>query len=264
MSKNPIKYFGGKSYLVKKLEPYVPEHNRRISPFFGGGSFELYLPSDNVSEVYNDIDNEIINFYSVLRDDFEAFSLLCNLTPFHEREFDRITGNNNLERAWRFFTDNRLSRGGDRKDFATHSSRLRRRMNENISAYLSAVDSLYDFHLRISKIEFRDMDYKDFLKKFDKKETFCYLDPPYLKETRIAGGYSVEPENSEEFHTNLLNFLPSLKCNFMLSSYPNELYSNFIKKYGWHLVEIPVKKHSSSKKNKPKTNEWIIMNYECN
>ena len=49
MQLSPLRYPGGKSKAVKKLEKYVPSGTKSmLSPFFGGGSFENYISKKGV------------------------------------------------------------------------------------------------------------------------------------------------------------------------------------------------------------------------
>ena len=268
-----IKYFGGKSYLKTKLKDYVPAHTTRLSRFFGAGSFELSLEPNGTREVYNDIYKVLVNFYRVLqsKDLFEKFARLVELTPFADFEFEKSKlqlefthfseefGMDSIELAWAFFVSNRLSRGGSGQDFATPTKRLRRNINENVSAYLSAVDGLYDLHERIRYCELRSMDFRSFIEKYDTEDAWMYLDPPYLKETRVAGEYLYEM--SEADHIELLELLKDVKCKFMLSGYDNPIYDDYSNRLGWTKAEFEVSKSSSSSKTKPKANEVIWMNY---
>ena len=273
LKSTPIKYFGGKSYLKSKLKDYVPSHTTRLAPFFGAGSFELSLEPNGTREVYNDIYKTLINFYRVVQteDLFNKFARLVELTPFSDFEFEKSKvqlaftnfseefGMESIEIAWAFFVNNRMSRGGVGQDYATPTKRLRRNINENVSAYLSAVDGLYDLHERLKYCEMRSLDFRDFIIKYDTEDAFLYLDPPYLKETRVAGEYPYEM--SEADHVELLTLLTNVKSKFMLSGYDNPIYDDFSNRLGWTKAEFEVSKSSSSSKLKPKANEVIWMNY---
>ena len=82
---SPLKWHGGKHYLFKKILALMPPHLHYVEPFFGGGQVffgrdptdsRLWWPHPDcdgrevqgVSEVVNDIDNNLMNFYTVLQD----------------------------------------------------------------------------------------------------------------------------------------------------------------------------------------------------
>jgi len=269
MSK-PLKYFGGKSPMIKRLLPLLPKITHFRSAFVGSGSLEFYIDPINKSEIWNDLDSELTNFYEVLRGDssFKEFQKLCELTPFSEEVFEisKLTSNLPLEyfgtsvhRAWLFFIKNRFSRGGCGISFATSTSRLRRSMNENVSSWLSCIDGLNDFHQRLKYVEIRKMDFRYFIDKFDRDTSFFYLDPPYPQNTRIAGGYSFEMTDSD--HLDLLNKCKNLSGKFLLHTYPNKVYIDFAVENNFNIKEFELTKSSSSSKTKPLVKELVITNY---
>ncbi|MFI5141085.1 MAG: DNA adenine methylase, partial [Bacteroidia bacterium] len=67
--KTPISYYGGKQKLAKTIIGLIPEHNLYCEPFCGGAAVFFNKPASNV-EVINDTNNELINFYKVVKNDF--------------------------------------------------------------------------------------------------------------------------------------------------------------------------------------------------
>ena len=65
--KTPIHYFGGKTKARKVLSAYIPYSVREIvSPFLGGGSFELYLTGRGIRVYGYDAFPSLVNFWQVL------------------------------------------------------------------------------------------------------------------------------------------------------------------------------------------------------
>jgi DNA adenine methylase len=271
MQHSLLKYLGGKHTMKSKIIPRIKKTSRFCSVFLGSGGVEFSLDPIGVNEVWNDLDAELINFYNILRspDTFGSFQRLCELTPFSETEF--LASKATLEtplsyfgssvvRAWRFFVRNRMSRGGSGKSFATHSSRLRRDIGENVSAWLSVVEGLPEFHNRIKYVEIRQMDFRDFIKKYDSFDTFFLCDPPYLPSQRVAGSYT--EELTEQDHIDLLEILSDIQGYFLLHGLESDLYRGYKEKHNWTKETFPRKKSSSSKKSKPIYNEIIWRNYQ--
>jgi DNA adenine methylase len=85
----PLKWHGGKNYLAKRIVELMPRHLHYVEPFLGGGAVlfardpedpDLWLaPHKGVSEVVNDIDKRLYNFWQVLRDP-ELFPVLKSST----------------------------------------------------------------------------------------------------------------------------------------------------------------------------------------
>ena len=52
MNYSLLRYPGGKTKAIKQLKEFIPVGTKEIcSPFFGGGSFELYLSTQGIKQV---------------------------------------------------------------------------------------------------------------------------------------------------------------------------------------------------------------------
>lgn len=73
---NPlIKWPGGKSGEITKIKPYIPQYNRYVEPFFGGGALFFHLKPH--SAVINDISSSLIEYYNLIKkQDKQLYSLL--------------------------------------------------------------------------------------------------------------------------------------------------------------------------------------------
>lgn len=273
---------GGKHYLRKKIWELAPEkYVTRVIPF--AGAINEYwdwqcpecgcVPPDHseeckqgVAEVINDIDEELINFYKVLKGP-QRRDLLeqLQLTPFHESDFDyALSGSpalhGRLGRAWAFFVKYRMSRQALGKDFATPTSqRTRRKGNEQTSAWMSAVDGLEECVHRISRTMIFCRPALNVLRAFNKAKVFAYLDPPYHPSTRVAGDY--EHEMTVADHRELLKYLGKYKGRFLLSGYRCEDYDKAAKANGWERIDVEQPAHSSSSAKKPVRVESFWRNY---
>ena len=75
---NPlIKWPGGKSGELEILEKFVPDFDRYIEPFFGGGAMFFRLAPEKA--VINDTSPMLMDFYSLLKKQDERFRelLMC-------------------------------------------------------------------------------------------------------------------------------------------------------------------------------------------
>lgn len=239
---SPIRFHGGKSDLAKHLRDLFPGmYTRYGEPYCGGCSVLFSGDGDFVSEFVNDIDGDLINFWKVLKNEqlFKKFELDCQLTPFSESIFHHCkhildVGTTDLvQRAWAFYMVNRQSRQGLMKDYATPTSRLRKGMNENVSAYLSSVDGLIDFHQRLRRVEIHHKNAIDFILYLDAPDTFFYIDPPYVDSTRKSIS-NYKYEMSVKQHHELLQVLSVMQGSFMLSGYNSPLYERYKKLNGWN------------------------------
>lgn len=133
-------------------------------------------------------------------------------------------------------------------------------MNENVSAWLSAVDGLPEAHERLRRVEVRNMDAVKFIEQYDHEKALFYLDPPYVHETRVTTK-DYEHEMSIGEHRRLLECIKSIKGMFLLSGYQNAMYSQYAAENGWCAVYREIDNKASGKKSKEKKVEALWMNY---
>lgn len=284
MSKDrqPLKWHGGKSYqakwIISLMPPRVANPNapaaddagwcHYVEPYFGGGAVLLAQDPEGISEVVNDINGELTNFWDVLKSppQFAELEIALRLTPCSAVEFDRSKDlsavTDPVRRAAAFFVRNRQSRQALGKDFCTIArNRTRRGMNELPSAWLSAIDGLGDIHARLQRVVILNTDAVKVIKQQDGPRTLFYLDPPYLHETRQTTTEYGRHEMSQRDHDELLSALVGLKGRFLLSGYDNHLYQAFEKQYGWRRAELSIDNKASSQADKPQKTEVVWMNY---
>jgi len=266
----PLKWHGGKHYLADWIIRQMPPHVHYVEPFAGGLAVLLRKPCEGVSEVVNDIDADLSNFWRVLQrpDCFERFNRLCQSTPFSDVEYRKasaqlhdISDDPELA-AWIFFIRCRQSRQGLRKDFATLSrNRTRRGMNEQASAWWTAVDGLEEVYHRLRRVVILNDDACKVIRQQDGPNTCFYLDPPYLHETRVTTG-DYAHEMTADQHRELLETLAGIKGKFLLSGYRSELYDDFARLWQWSRVERQIDCKASSKSVKEQRTEVLWMNYD--
>lgn len=84
-----LRYHGGKFRLSDRLIGLFPAHNVYTEAFGGGASVLMQKPR-SYSEIYNDLDGEVVNVFRVLQDRKKAVRLEAALrvTPFARAEFE--------------------------------------------------------------------------------------------------------------------------------------------------------------------------------
>ena len=240
-----LPWYGGKQYLVDRLIPLIPPHRIYVEVFGGGAALLLNKPPSPV-EVYNDINGDLVNFFRVLRDP-EKFELLHRrllLTP-HSRaehryacEHYRDEGLDEVERAALFWTATHQSINGiTGGSWSRTTWQSRRGMALKTSAWLGVIEGLPEVAERLMSVTVECLDFQRVIEAFDHPETFFYLDPPYLPNTRVAKEI-YRHEMSIEDHVRMLEVIKNTEGKVMLSGYPNELYDEYLK--DWVHVDFEV------------------------
>lgn len=280
----PIKWHGGKYYLADWIIGHMPPHLHYVEPFFGGGAVLLARDPDRnwfsagegevpshlrgCSEVVNDLNSELTNFWRVLQnvDDFEVFRRKVEATPLSAVEWadagTTVLGTDRVAGAVRFFIRARKSRQGLMKAFATLSrNRTRRRMNEQVSSWLTAVEGLTDVHKRLISVAILSDDACRVIEQQDGPHTLFYCDPPYLQETRSTKtAYACEMGGCE--HEKLLETLGQIEGKFLLSGYRSQLYDDYAAAKGWRREDRVIDNKASRRKEKEQKCECLWMNFQ--
>ena len=268
----PIKIHGGKHYLAAKIVALFPRrYLTYCEPYFGGGSVLLRLRPEGHNEIVNDLDGELMSFWDALSIPkmYAEMQECLKKVPFSEEVFaNAIDGNHfvaapvGVRRAINFFITARMSLAGRRKDFtAITSKRVRRGMNEQVSAWLTAIDGLAEVHERVRRVLMLNRDAIDLIGQIDNKQTVFYCDPPYLHETRSTTKEYGRFEMTHEGHVVLLNTLSEIEGKFLLSGYDSALYREYAKQNKWKVHKFTVPNSAASGKTKKNMVECVWTNY---
>ena len=297
---SPLKYPGGKSPLARRIVSLFPPKCKNpnksdskdagylhyVEPYFGGGSVLLENNPIGISEVANDANHKLMNFWSVLQNKslFDAFHRILEAMPFAydeflnaaevlagippEINFGAATGllENKaalaVAQACAFFVRCRQSLAARGDDFSPLTkNRTRRGMNEQVSAWLNSIDGLPAVHNRLRRIVILNQPALKVIKSQDGPRTLFYLDPPYIHSSRVSCGEYGEFEMSNHDHNVLIRTLEGTKGRFLLSGYRNALYDSDLFLKQCNRVEFDVPNYASGAKSKRRMIECVWMNY---
>lgn len=247
--RSPIRWFGGKGMVAKKIIALFPPHRTYVEPF-GGGASVLFAKKPSPVEVYNDIDSGLVNFFRVLRDPakFERFHQLVALTPYSREEYYFCyevweSHEDDVERAHLWYTRIRQSFSGD---FGGGWSSIiigsSRGMAGTVSKYLSAIELLPAIATRLQRVQIEHVDWRRILERYDTEDTLFYLDPPYVLETRRGTRYAHELTIAD--HHELVQQLLALIGKAVLSGYQHSAYEP-LEKAGWSRHDYPTVSHAA-------------------
>lgn len=282
----PLKWHGGKHDLAKWIISLMPERCKNpnapdasdpgwlhyVEPYFGGGSVLLANDPEGISEVANDINGPLSNFWKVLQDheQFEVFQRDIEAVPFSRIEFEEADEFNpkpfatadRIESAVAFFIRCRQSLAGRMDSFTPLSkNRTRRGMNEQASAWLNCIEGLPAVHARLKRVVILNDDALNVIRQQDGPRTLFYLDPPYLHETRTSTG-EYQHEMTYGDHQKLLQTLWNIEGQFLLSGYRSKLYDDCAVGYGWQRHEKKINNHAAGGKKKRTMTECVWTNYQ--
>lgn len=219
--KPPFSYYGGKQKIASKIIPHIPRHTVYAEPFCGGATIMFQKPCPGVTsavqyrEAINDKNKDVVNFFTVLRDDGEElcrrlqYSLYSQYMYADARNLpDTATP---LERAEAFFINisqsfaKKLNSGWGTSTFGANDS----------ASYMERVDRLQDYVKRMRGVYIANEDALRFIDRWDSPHTFFYVDPPYPGTSQgHYSGYSVD-----DFQA-LVDVLKNISGSFILSCYP--------------------------------------------
>lgn len=252
-----LRWHGGKWLLAPWIIEHLPDHRVYVEPFGGAASVLLRKPR-SYAEVYNDLNDDVVNLFRVLRSgEAERLAELLRLTPFAAVEFSEAyePTDCNLERARRLIVRSFMGFGSN-----GHERKTGFRSNSNRSGttpardWVNYPDALAMIAERLRGVVVTKRDAAEVMAAHDGPETLHYVDPPYLPETRDAGS-DYSHEMSADDHARLLEFLKTLTGKVVLSGYPHDLYDAALD--GWVRVERAALADGARKRT-----EVLWMNFE--
>lgn len=234
-----LRYFGGKWNLAEWIISHFPPHRVYVEPFGGAASVLLRKPR-SYAEIYNDLNEEVVNVFRQARDNGPALRQALHLTPFSRSEFDLsyTPSDDPVERARRTIIRSFMGFGADGIDgkyktgFRSNSNRSGTTPAHDWANYADCFDELVQ---RLRSVVIENRDYKAVCLAHDGPETLHYIDPPYVFETRqrpTVHGY--KHELSDQEHIELAEFLNGLQGMVVLSGYSSPLYEELFS--GWEKI----------------------------
>lgn len=250
-----FKWTGGKRREIKHFSPYYPDFVKNnetysfVEPFAGATATFWSLNNLTGTNIVNEFDPELINFYEHVKTQDKVFlkhvhdaAKLYKITTvdahdkqeamyYKWRNMDRNNGLQKIsdaERAARFYIVNQLAFSGMRRfnnagEFNVPYGHYKN-LNDNILTSKPHVALLQNTTLMTG-------DYSVPLLDNDKPDTFIFLDPPY---TRVMKKYSADSEFGDTQQYELGDYLKNMKnASWMIvidkSPLTEKIYKNHIK-----------------------------------
>lgn len=241
--KPPLKWAGGKRWLVQNLQYYWRQHKhkRLVEPFCGGLSVALGLNPERA--LLNDLNPALINFYQHLKHGLEIDIEMVNdeKVYYKSREtFNRLNGDpaSRLMAAQLFYYLNRTGYNG--------LCRFNKKGGYNVPfgryKTINYLDDFTHYQPVLSQWEFSNRDFEE----LDiGKNDFIYADPPY--DTPFHQ-YSQQGFNWED-QVRLAEWLSQQKGPVVLSNQATERVKKLYKQLGFRLRYLDAPRLISCKGN---------------
>lgn len=220
MVNSPFRWVGGKSRLRRQIIPLLPPHTCYVEPF-AGAAWVLFgkLPSD--VEVINDIDQELINFFGVVRDRPEELIASFEWDLVSRAEFERHAETDPhslspVQRAHRFYYIIMAGWGGELNYPRFQTSITDGGHGNRLAGALKTLKSRLDpVHKRLRTVIIENLDWQECINRYDSERTVFYLDPPY------PGNGANYAHNMRDWddHRALAARLRTCRGKWLLSSY---------------------------------------------
>lgn len=237
----PFNYIGSKEWMADIIAQYMPANMETfVDGFFGSGGlfFSRYRWAE--CEIINDLNGDVINFFRVLRDKPKRLIEALQLTP-HSRIETRESGKimsatrNEIKRALYFFVRANQSFAASTRGWRMPTA------NKNIAGeWRNKTDpvTLYRIAERLTRASIECNPAIQLIKQYRNKQTFFYLDPPYLnvqwEGSAKYNGYSMK----EADHQELIEAVLCSPSMFIISGYDHPLY-NQLTDQGYRKIQVP-------------------------
>jgi len=174
-----LSYRGGKSLLANKIIKKIPEHTCYCE-VFAGAAWLLFKKEESKVEIINDINKDLVTLYRVIQHHLEEFIRYLKWILVAREEFSRFKAENpdaltDIQRAVRFYY---LLRAGYGAKVVGQTFNIGP-MRPSSFNLLRIEEELSEAHLRLSRVYIENMHYQKLIERFDRPETFFYVDPPY-------------------------------------------------------------------------------------
>jgi DNA adenine methylase len=274
--KTPLRYAGGKSKAIYKLEKHLPDMNtvREFHDcFLGGGSLPIYISKlyPNLKIKVNDIYKPLYNFWIQLRDNGIKMSdkLLEIKNNNDNPELARVLfesqkvvleniDSNDFDKGVAFYIINKCGFSG-----LVSSSFSSMASVSNFS--VNGINNLKYYNNLMGGWEITNYDYRDFIEKnSNKKDVLLYLDPPYMigPNNNLYGdhGNLHKVFRHEDFFDVCHKYN---KCNQLISYNSNNLIKDAFKGYKISDYDLTYTLRSTGKymEDQKERKELAIRNY---
>ena len=239
----PFRYVGSKIQDLDKI--ILPIRKTYVEVFGGTGAVLLNRPRSEV-DVYCDINPEITNVYTQVRDNADELVDMLRFVMVSRKLFIRKPPTSDVARAADWLHKRNISFSGCGSSF----SRPTKTHNSMSSAMRHRFSFLRKVSQRLQGVQILNIPYQESIQRFDSPDTVFYFDLPYVGIGHVYG-YRLTDYQQEEFIERVR------RCHgfCVISGYAHPIYD----KYSWNRTIEWSKRVSCQIKAAPaKEKLWIF------
>ncbi|MEM4619446.1 MAG: DNA adenine methylase [Desulfurococcaceae archaeon] len=214
-----IRFPGGDHYLIKYLLEMIPPHTVYVEVFGGSAKLLICKPPSKI-EVYNDLDNDLVNLFKVVKEKPREFLAQLDLVLYSRHlfyEYLRKLRNreysSDVERAALYYY---ISWCGMATKSVYKTSFQGGIGRNKVVSFFNALKHIREIHRRLKRVMIENLDFRECIKRYDSSRTFFYLDPPHLYVSTEKDKSYYTPSFTEADYMDLLNILTKIKGKFLL------------------------------------------------
>jgi DNA adenine methylase len=245
-----LRRIGNKAKIAHDIIQYFPKHEIYVE--FFAGALGMFLNKPKIKYNFlNDLDNDVFNFWEVLKNNRHELEQKIIETPYCDAIFQYWRQNKETDKIWqavRFVYLSNFSYLGksDTLKFGVENSK--KLLLSNLTKTFNVIQDCQfmncDFREVLNKISLKD--------EIDKQKTFLYCDPPYTQTNDIYSNSFTLQDTRDLFEICVNSGL-----RFAISEFQNNYVLELAKEF--NLRVIPIKERQTLKK---RNTEILIINYE--
>lgn len=261
-----LRYYGAKWGQSEWIQSHFPNHIHYVEPCGGSGAV-LTTKRRSKIETYNDLDEEVVTFFRVLRDKPAQLVYAISHTPWSRQEFELASTHDptvsDLETARRFWVRQAFSFGaGPANPGKGMRVNIHDVKSEPFKDLIRLRSRLLDVSKRWRSVQIESADMYNIFDRYDGETTLFYIDPPYVSDTRNKSN-QYKFEWSDEDHGIFLDRVKGLKGFVVISGYRNEMYDDALLIDEWASIDQEFTGQSGSRRVEtlylcPKTAQEVI------
>lgn len=255
-------YPGSKTLIRKWIYEKFANHHLYVEPFGGAASVLVGKPRSKM-EVYNDINDDVVNFFNTVKYHNDELIEWIENTPYSRSLFDKFVESykggwpdDSVEQAGRFLYVQNAAFGGKGFASGTPTFGIQKVDSQpescNAKVWLKKPRDIQWLKQRFQGVQIESLDYTKIIEKYDHEDALFYFDPPYVD---VGNGY-YETQDGEFDHTRFSDVVTSMDAKWVIS------YDHQIPESLAEYTTITRQKTANISSERPEKTESLVLNYD--